>query len=116
MHRFIMQNQSDEDYLELDYKDGHDETQLKAMSYVRLCSLLEDEDAPPNTASHMLLATEKRRRDSAQTTEPTKPDPTMHPRKPPIHQINVTTGPASRPERLRSLSLLRRASFRSGIC
>jgi hypothetical protein len=68
-----MQKKSPDDDFDLGFRDGHDEIALRAMSYVRLCT--EIEDAKPGTTKYMLLESEKRRRDSVQVSEPTKSEP-----------------------------------------
>lgn len=73
--------QPDEDNFLLGYHGGHSNEELKAMSYIHLCSELEL--ATPGTTRHMLLAAEKRRRDSEQLAVPNhaakpSPNPTDH--------------------------------------
>jgi hypothetical protein len=68
--------QSDQDNFLLGFHGGHANEELKAMSYVQLCS--EIELATPGTTRYMLLETEKRRRDSEQLAVPNhaaKPSP-----------------------------------------
>ena len=68
-----MQNKSPEDDFDLGYRGAPDEIELRAMSYVRLCS--EIDDATVGTTKFMLLETEKLRRDSVQIAEPAKAKP-----------------------------------------
>ena len=68
-----MQKKSPEDDFDLGYRGGHDEIALRAMSYVKLCTELED--AKPGTTKHMLLECEKRRRDSIPASEPAVAEP-----------------------------------------
>jgi len=65
--------QSDDDDFLLGYHGGHSDEELKAMSFVHLCSQLEL--ATPGTTRYMLLETEKRRCDSVQILEQTKTKP-----------------------------------------
>ena len=62
--------QSDQDNFLLGFHGGHTNEELKAMSYVQLCS--EMELATPETTRYMLLETEKRLRDSIKPSEPPK--------------------------------------------
>ena len=68
-----MQKTSPDDDFDLGYRGGHDEITLRAMSYVKLCT--EIEDAKPGTTKYMLLESEKRRRDSVPASEPAKAEP-----------------------------------------
>ena len=64
--------QSKDDFFRLGLHGAHSDEQLRAMSYVRLCSELES--ASTGTTKYMLLESEKRRRDSVPTKEAsTKP-------------------------------------------
>ena len=83
-----MQKKSQEDDFDLGYRGGHDEIALRAMSYVRLCT--EIEDAKPGTTKYMLLDSEKRRRDSVQVPEPAKPEPD--------HTGEKATNPSNQPK------------------
>ena len=82
-----MQTKSPEDDFDLGFRGAPDEIEARAMSYVRLCT--EIEDAKPGTTKFMLLETEKRRRDSVQLPEPanSKPD----------HAGSESTGPHDKP-------------------
>ena len=65
--------QSEEDFFHLGFHGAHSDDQLRAMSYVWLCSELESAQA--GTTKYMLLESEKRRRDSVQASEPAKSEP-----------------------------------------
>ena len=88
--------QSDEDFFRLGLHRAFSDRQLRAMSYVRLCSELES--AKAGTTAHMLIESEKRRRDSLPAEKPAeeprhKPAPDHWYKKPiPVIIIAVVVG------------------------
>ena len=91
-----MIEESEEDYFLLGFNNGHDQAALRTMSYVALCSHLED--ATKETTRYMLLEAEKRRRDSLPAEQPAeqpgqKPSPDHWYKKPvPVIIIAVVGG------------------------
>ena len=60
--------QTEDDFFRLGFHGAYSEGQLRAMSYVSLCSELES--ASTGTTKYMLLESEKRSRDSVPTEKP----------------------------------------------
>ena len=89
-------SQDADDDLTLGYRGGKDQTTLRAWSYLKLCSELED--AKHGTTAYMLIEAEKNRRDSIPSEQLTskprdKPAPDHWYKKPvPVIVLGVLIG------------------------